>query len=124
MPKEYPEADLTRVIIGCAFEVYNKLGPDYPEKIYQKALEKKFDSKKIPYNKENYCKVELDGAIVGSFRLDFLIEDKVVVELKVRDEFLSKDAAQVITYLKVNKIKVGLVILFTSSTVKIKRLVY
>ena len=115
---------MTRVIIGCAFEVYNKLGPDYPEKIYQKALEKKFDSKKIPYNKENYCKVELDGAIVGSFRLDFLIEDKVVVELKVRDEFLSKDAAQVITYLKVNKIKVGLVILFTSSTVKIKRLVY
>ena len=117
------ETKLTRKIIGIAFEIYNQVGAGYPEKVYQNAFEIKLNDANLKYSKENYCKIELEGKRIGGFRLDFLVENKVIIETKARDEVYKKDISQILTYLKVKNIKVGLLILFAKSGVKIKRYV-
>ncbi len=121
--KKYPYSDLTHKLIGLAFEVYKQLGAGYPEKIYQKAYEHKLDSSGIKFIRENYCRIEIDGKKIGSFKLDFLIENTVIVEMKVRNNFYNKDTAQVLAYMRDNKIKIGIILLFTNSGVQIKRLI-
>jgi GxxExxY protein len=124
MEKEvYPEKDLTSQIIGIAFEISNKIGNGYPERIYQKAFQEKFTEKGIGFSRENYCSIKLDKTILGSYKLDFLVENKIVVELKVRDRIFSKDIAQILAYMKQVKKKVGLMLLFGPNGVEIKRLV-
>jgi GxxExxY protein len=115
--------DLTDILIGFAFDIFRQVGPRYPEKIYQNAFENKLKDAKIRYQRENYCKVEVDGRRVGSFKLDFLIDGKIIIELKVRNQLYNKDIAQVLTYMQTNDIKLGLILLFTSSKVEIKRLI-
>lgn len=116
------ENKLTDKLIGFAFEIYNNIGPGYPEKIYQNAFELKLKDNNLKYYRENYCKIEFEGRIVGSFKLDFLVENKVIVEFKVREQLYNQDTAQLLTYLKLNKIKIGLIFLYTNHEVKIKRL--
>lgn len=115
--------DLTGKLIGFAFDICKQIGTRYPEKIFQNAYEDKLKTAGIKYKRENYCKVEVDGKRVGSFKLDFLVDNKIVVELKVRNDFYNKDIAQVLTYMRTNKIKLGLIILFTKDKVEIKRLI-
>lgn len=115
--------DLTHQLIGFAFDIFKQIGPRYPERIYQKAFENKLVASRIPYHRENYCKIEVDDAKVGSFRLDFLADDKVVVEFKVRSTFHNQDIAQVLTYMRVNIIKLGLILLYTPVKVEVKRLI-
>lgn len=124
MATEHSEDLLTRKIIGIAFDLFNELGRGYSEKIYQNGLELKFKKAGIEFARENYCKLEMDGNKIGHFFVDFVVEDKLVVELKARGEIMKKDIAQVLNYLKVKNIKVGLILLFSRNEVKIKRLVY
>lgn len=77
----------------------------------------------LKYKKECYCKLMVDDSNVGSYRLDFLVEDKIVVELKSRDTIYKKDISQILNYLKFNGIKIGLLLYFGNFKVKIKRLI-
>jgi GxxExxY protein len=120
---KYPESKLTYKIIGIAYEIYNKIGPGYVEKVYQNAFEEKLKENKINYKREIYCNLQLDNKNIGKFFLDFLIENKVILETKSRNEIFKKDVAQILNYLRLNKIKLGLVILFSSTGVKIKRII-
>ena len=115
--------DITEKIIGAAFKVFNTLGQGLPEKIYQSALEYELKDLGIKFHRELYCDIKYENHRVGSFRLDFLVENKVAVEIKARDEIHKKDISQLLTYLKVKLIKVGLLIVFTCSGVKFKRFV-
>jgi GxxExxY protein len=119
----YKHKVLTGRLIGFAFDIYKQIGPRHPEKVYQKAYENKLVDAGFRHKRENYCRIEVDGKRVGSFYLDFVVEDKVVVELKVGQEIINQHIAQVLTYLKINRIELGLVLLFSKDGVKIKRLV-
>ena len=121
--KEYPEKEMTEKIIGIAFKTQNEVGPGFAEKVYQKVFENLLIKSGVKYKKECYSKLIVDDKIVGSYRLDFLIEDKVVVELKTRDSIYDKDISQVLNYLKFNNTKVGLLLYFGDFRVKIKRLI-
>ena len=121
--KEYPEKEITEKITGIAFKTQNEIGPGFAEKVYQKVFENFLLESGLKYRKECYSKLIVDDKIVGSYRLDFLIEGKVVVELKTRDSIYNKDISQVLNYLKFNNIKVGLLLYFGNFRVKIKRLV-
>ena len=121
MEEKYPQKELTSKIIGMCIDIYKQIGSRYPEKVYQKSLENKLTEAKINYKKENYCKIEVDGKRVGSFRLDFLVDDCVIIELKVRNEILNKDIGQILTYMRLNEIKVGLLVLFTNKGAEFKR---
>ena len=76
----YPE--LSYSIVGCAFEVFNKLGPGHTEKIYQKAFDEALKMKGINFSEQVYYNILFNEKIVGKGFLDFEIENKVIVELK------------------------------------------
>ena len=108
----YPEQELTRRIIEAAIEVHRTLGPGYLESIYQEALTHEFTLRKIPFEREKPIQVKYKGVIVGEHRLDFLVDGRVIVELKAVSEFHEVFRAQVISYLKSTGLKVGLILNF------------
>lgn len=124
MYEDRPHNELTQMIIGLAFEVYNELGSGYPEKVYKKSLAVKLEREKMDFVLEQYCKVEVDGVKVGHFFIDIVVDNKVAVELKARGEIYKKDQAQLLTYLKTSNMKIGLILLFGKEKVEIKRLAY
>lgn len=121
--EQYPESELTYILIGIAYEIYNNVGAGFHEKIYQAAYEKELQDKKIKFKRELYCNYVYKNSKIGRFFVDFLIEQKVVVEIKARGEIVDRDIAQTLAYMKMNQIKVGLILLFGGKGVKKKRLI-
>ena len=104
--------DLTEKIIGCFYIVYNELGYGYNESVYARALELLFREAGIGARKEHPVDVILRGERIASFRLDFLIEDKVILELKAGPALVAGAKSQLMTYLRSSKKEVGLVLYF------------
>lgn len=86
-------------------------------------MEKKFEDGEISYKRELYCNLLFEDSNVGRFFIDFLVDGRVVVEVKSRDEIYKKDIAQTLAYMKLKKVGVGLVIVFSNKGVIKKRLV-
>lgn len=122
MKQKFVHGELTQKIINSARKIFDDLGYGHPEKIYQKALEVELKKQKIPYKRESYSKILYDGEVVGRYFLDFLVDDKVAVELKVRREVYENDWIQLLNYLKAKDLRVGLLIVFMKSGVAVKRL--
>ena len=116
----YPE--LSYKIIGCAFEVYNSLGFGHSEKFYQKAMAIAFKNAGLLFKEQVYTPLKFQGELVGKLYLDFLVEDKVIVELKKNNHYAKSNIDQVNEYLKTSKIQLALLINFTSTNVNYKRL--
>ena len=115
--------ELSSQLIGISYSIYNELGYGHPEKVYQKAFEVELRKNKIDYSREKYHKILYDGEVVGKYYLDFLIDKKIALELKVRRELYESDIQQLISYLKATRLKVGILIVFTKTKPLIKRLV-
>ncbi len=114
---------LTQKIIGCCYDVHNQLGPGFLEKIYVNALKIRLKQIGVTYHAEKEFNVTFDNIIVGRFRCDLLIEEKVIVELKSVTGYQPKlFQSQVISYLKASKIKTGLLINFGNSSCEVKRI--
>jgi len=120
------ENPLSRAIIGAAIEVHKQLGPGLLESAYEECLAHEFSLRQIPFERQKplpivYKEVKLD---VG-YRLDFLVNNLVVVELKTVDKLAPIHEAQIITYLKLTGCKLGLLLNFNVRLMKngIKRVV-
>ncbi len=116
----YPE--LSYKIVGCAFEVYNQLGFGHPEKVYQRAMAEVFKSKSIPFTEQVYYPVKVNKKTISKNFFDFLVEDKIVVELKKDNRFSKQHIDTVNEYLNVSKIKLAILINFTRTEVVYKRI--
>ena len=110
-------------LIGLIYLVYNRLQYGHKEKIYQQAFEQLLLKEKNFYYKELYCPIKFEEKVVGRYYLDFLIDKKIVVELKVADDIYPKHIKQVLNYLKARSIKLGLIFAVSKDSVKIKRLI-
>src|SRR3989338_6430045 len=98
---------LTEQIIGCCFQVHGKLGPGFPEKIYQSALIRSMGVAGLAVERERRFEVMFDEAPVGAFRVDLLVEGQVVLEVKaVSGPMPRLFAAQILAYLKAAKLPV------------------
>ncbi len=117
----YPE--LSYKLIGIAFTVFNELGYGHLEKIYQKAYAKELSNEKLNYEEQVPYPVKYKEEIIGRNYLDFLVEEKIIIELKKSDFFSKKNIDQVVNYLKVSGMKLALLINFSKDGVKYKRLV-
>lgn len=117
----YPE--LSYKLVGLAYNVFNELGHGHLEKIYQKAYAKELKEAEIVFKEQAPYKVIYKEEVIGNNYLDFLIDDKVIVELKRSDFHTKKYIDQVSNYIKVSDLKLALLINFTSSGVRIKRVV-
>ena len=76
-------------IMGAVFEVYNELGYGFKERYYEEAIAKEFDRIKLVYKRQLPYKLKYKDEIIGTYRLDFLVEDRIVIELK-QGNFYSK----------------------------------
>lgn len=117
----YPELSYT--IIGCAFDVYNSLGGGHHEKYYQKALTEAFIEREIKFQTEISFPIDYKGKIIGRKRLDFLVDSKVVVEIKKGNNFAKSHIDQVLEYLRMNHLRLAIIVNFGSQGVVFKRII-
>lgn len=120
------ENEISKIIIGCAIEVHKHLGPGLLESAYQECLFYELKQSGLQVQKEKpmpvvYKEVKLDHG----YRIDLLVENKVVVEIKTVESFTDVHFAQVLTYMKLGDYKIGLLFNFHTSMLKngIKRLI-
>ena len=111
-PKEFPLKEITERIISCALEVHSALGPGLLEGVYEEALAHEFSLRKIGYIRQREVSLRYKGKDIGKHRIDYLVEDKVVVELKAVETLHRIYEAQVLTYLRAMDKRVGLLIHF------------
>src|SRR5580698_11513947 len=99
---EFPDNKdpLTERIIGCAIEVHRELGPGLLEASYEAALAIEFEAAKLRFQRQLVIPVSYKGQPIGEHRLDFLVEDAVIVEIKSVERFDPIFEAQILTYLK------------------------
>ena len=110
---------LTEAVIGAAIEVHRELGPGLLESAYQRALEHELMLRKIAFVAQKTCAVTDKGLVVDdAYRLDLLVDDRLVVELKTVDVFADVHDAQVLTYLKFTRCSIGLLINFRTKLLK------
>ncbi|MBV9960107.1 MAG: GxxExxY protein [Acidobacteria bacterium] len=110
--------ELTEGIIGCAIEVYRQLGPGLLEGTYEAALCIELEAVGLKCQRQLILPVVYKGQTIGEYRLDLLVEDAVIVEIKSVERFDRVFEAQILTYLRVAGKKVGLLINFNSRLLK------
>ncbi|MFA4873161.1 MAG: GxxExxY protein [Patescibacteria group bacterium] len=116
--------ELTYQIRGAAFEVANSLGLGLKENVYQKALEESLKQKRLLYEREKSINVSFHDTRVGSFKPDFIIDQKVIVELKALPFIGKIEEKQLWSYLKGSNYKVALLINFGNDKLDIRRIIY
>lgn len=117
------EPELCYEIVGAAFDVGAELGPGHKESYYQKAVAVAFEKRKLHFREQVMVDLKFDGVAVGRQFLDFLVEDRVVVELKRGENFPAINIKQIYSYLRVTGLQLGILLNFTSKGVKYKRIV-
>lgn len=114
--------ELSYKITGCLFEVYNTLGSGLKERTYQEALAVLFSEQGLLFKREVRIPIRFHGINVGTSILDFLVDEKIVVELKVGEYYSRKNMEQLLEYLKAHDLKLGLLANFTQTGVRTKRI--
>jgi GxxExxY protein len=113
--------DITKKIFEACFEVSNEPGIGYPESVYEKALLIALRQKSLKAENQIPLQVKFRGEVVGEFFVDILVENKILIELKVADGLTKEFYAQTINYLKSTGIKVGLLINFGNAKLEYRR---
>lgn len=110
-------------VMSILFKVHNKLGSSRQEKHYQKALEIELQIQKIPFEKEKKVVLNYQDHKIGDYFVDFVIDSKILIELKAKDFYTSKDINQVISYLKTLGLKLGILVNFRPDKLRFRRIV-
>ena len=121
---EYKYVDITRKIIGASFEVHKYLGNGFQEVIYQRALEYEMKITRLQFSRELEYEIfykNLEKPI-GMRRADFIVEQKVVVELKAVSVIENCHVGQTLSYLNAYKMEIGLLINFGAKSLEVRRL--
>lgn len=113
--------EITKTVIGCAFEVVNELGAGFLESVYEKAILLALRQKGLSTIAQHPVKVMFRNECVGDFFADLFVEGKVIVELKAVKALTPEHQAQIINYLNATGIEVGLLINFGSPKLEYKR---
>ena len=116
--------ELSYKLIGILFDVSNELGHGYQEKYYQKAVAAVLKEAKINYTEQMPVQINYRGKKIGIYFLDFLVENKIVLEIKRGEHFSKTNLKQVYGYLKATGLQLGIVANFTAKGLKIKRIVH
>jgi len=113
--------EITQKIIGAAMEVHSRLGSGFQEVIYQRALEIEFTGMKIPFEREKEMAIIYRGEQIGTRRVDFFVENKIMVELKAVALLDNVHLAQAMNYLEAYNMEIGLLINFGGKSLEFKR---
>ncbi|MBP7280735.1 MAG: GxxExxY protein [Leptospiraceae bacterium] len=114
--------DITGKIIGCAMKVHSTLGNGFQEVIYQRALAIEFKKQELKFEREMEMSIYYEGVNIGTRRVDFFVEDFIMVELKAVIKLEDVHLAQAMNYLEAYKMEIGLLINFGAKSLEFKRL--
>ena len=120
--ESYKYSELTSQIIGCAMTVHNTLGSGFQEVIYQRALEIELSFAGLYFKREFEMPILYRDVNIGTRRVDFLVDDKISVELKAVSQLDDNHLAQGLNYLEAYNLEVGLLINFGERSLRFKRL--
>lgn len=113
------ENEISEKVIGAAIEVHRTLGPGLLESVYEEALCHEFDLRGIAYKRQQFVPISYKGALLGApLRLDLLVEEMVIVDVKAKEQLAVSDKPQLLTYLRLSKLHLGLVINFHAQLLK------
>jgi GxxExxY protein len=115
--------ELSNQLIGAAIQVHKELGPGFLESIYEQALKVELSESGLGFDSQKEIKVQYSGVEVGVHRLDLVVEEEIIVELKAVKELADIHFAQLRSYLKATGIKVGLLLNFSKPTLEVRRVV-
>jgi GxxExxY protein len=113
--------ELTKIIIGCAYTVYNKMGFGYLESVYEKCLLIELKKAGLKVESQGSINVFYDDELVGEFFADVIVEDTIILELKSARRIAQAHEVQIVNYLTSTKKEVGLVLNFGPEKVDVKR---
>lgn len=116
----YPE--LSYKIVGVLFDVFNSLGYHYQEKYYQRAISQVFNDLGVIYREQVYTPIEFRGRNIGNYLFDFLIDNKIILEIKRGDKFSRNDIIQTLAYLKRSGLSLAILARFSSRGIQYKRI--
>jgi GxxExxY protein len=114
---------LTHKIIGCAMKVHSALGNGFQEVIYQRAMAIELQKQRLAFSREQEMSIFYDGIDIGTRRVDFLVENRVLVELKAIIRLEDVHLAQALNYLEAFRLSTGLLINFGARSLEFKRLI-
>ena len=120
---EYKYSDITEKIIGCGLKIHQRMRNGYPELIYHRCMVIEFRKERLAFLTEVELPIFYDEIEVGKRRVDFLVEDKVIVEIKALSELTDAHLAQALNYLEVMNLEIGLLMNFGSKSLEVKRLI-
>ncbi len=121
--ESYKYSDITGKIIGCAMEVHRYLGNGFQEVIYQRALSLEMQQQGLSFSREHEMQIHYKGIEIGTRRVDFFVEEKVMVEIKAVIQLEDVHLAQAINYLEAYGLEIGLLINFGSRSLQFKRVI-
>jgi GxxExxY protein len=124
MPKDLPHSEITEAIIGAAFEVHRALGYGFLEAVYRNAMAIELKERGFKADVESRMEVRYKGEVVGAYAADMVVNDVVIVEFKVAEEYRKADEAQLLNELAATNKPVGLLVNFGRRKVEFKRLVW
>jgi len=114
--------ELSYQIVGVLYKVYNELGGGYQERIYQAAVKRELLRNKMRFAEQAKVNLVYGGDKLTHYFLDFIIEDKIVLELKVAAKFVPRDIMQVLGYLKSTGLELGILASMSRTGLKMRRL--
>lgn len=116
--------DLAYKVVGCFYEVYNTLGPAHKEQIYHKALSLEFKSEGISFTNNKQMEVKYKGQKIGIYTPDFVVDNKIVIEIKSLLQIPKVFEKQLYYYLRGSTYKLGYLVNFGSDKIDIRRRIY
>jgi len=119
--EKYKYSELTGKIIGAAMEVHKYLGNGFQEVVYQRALSIELNMQNIAHEREKEMPLQYKGFNIGTRRVDFFVDEKIMVEIKAVKELEDVHLAQAINYLEAYKMEIGLLINFGNTSLQFKR---
>ena len=121
---QYVSSGLTGDIIGAAMEVHRELGPGFLESVYEESLAVELAQRKIGFERQKELPVYYKKHLVKEFICDFLIESKVILEIKAIKALSEIDRVQLTSYLKASGIEIGLLLNFGEQSLNFKRVIF
>ena len=121
--KHIVQKKLAYRIMQAVFEVHNQLGPGFLESLYEEALANEFSLQKIPFERQKIIRVSYKNKLIGQHRLDIVVNNQIILELKAVSELADIHKQQLLSYLKATNLPLGILINFGTQRVQYNRIV-